>query len=478
LIICIILFIWAYIKLEKDQLSFFIFNIFNFNYIIGLSFVLLLLSYSLIKLPKNLYSEINYEKAIQYFEYTAKNVNDKLTVVKLELEESAHLLLSTIEDSTMLKELNEDDFLNNNKSIKEKSNKKSVFKYENYLKDKFDYLYKNAKVFDIEIKKHSFGSEKEPIRDIKKLVQLNKKIINSEWDDLRLQCQIQKLYSKWCTLKTIIILGKKTQYLTNSKYNKIGNEKIEQINNGKNDESFITLNNISKIKVWYFLKLRKIFIFLFTVILLIFGGIILISEISIPFKYNLSLFGLLLSSVTNVLLLHLVLFIQIIYLLAMSMYTLFKLKISGYYGMYSNKQTDAVSLMYFSDNLCRLVFPLCLNVIMMINHGDNENKTILEKNFSINIQNIVFNTFNNYSPLILVVCLLMNGFDVFTRLGKCLGLDNFYIESQKRDDDIEEGHDFLMNLNKKNMGQLMTNANLQEETTTINSSVNIDFNKT
>lgn len=476
LIICIIIFIWAYIKLEKNTLSFFIYNIFNFNYIFGLSLVLILLSYSLIKLPKNLYQKINYEKTIQYYEYTAKNINDKLTVVKLELEESAYLLLSTIEDSKMMQELGEDKYWNNNKIIRENSNKKSIYKYEKYLKDKFDYLYKNAKVFDIEIKKNSFGNDKEPIRDIKKLVQLNKKIINSEWDVLRLQCQIQNLYYKWCTLKTVIILGKKNKYLSNSKYNKIGNEKVEKINNGKNDESFITLNNVSKFKVWYFLKLRKIFLFLFTIILIIFGGIIFVSEISIPFKYNLSLFGILISSVTNVMILHLVLFIQIIYLLVMSLYTLFQLKISGYYGMYSNKQTDAPSLMFFSDNLCRIVFPLCLNVIMMINHGDNNNKTILEQNFNINIQNVVFNTFNNCSPLILVICLLMNGFDVFTRVGKCFGLDDFYIESQKRDDDIEEGHDFLMSLNKKYMGKIMTSGNLQE-ISAINSSVNIDFTR-
>ena len=476
LITCIILFIWAYVKFKEDQLSFFIKNIFNFNYIIGLSLVLLLLSYSLIKLPINIYENINYGKAIQYYEYTAKNINDKLTVVKLELEESAYLLLSTIEDSKMLQELKEDNFLNDNKINKKTSNKNSVFKYEKYMKEKFDYLYKNSKVFDIEIKWNSFGSNKEPLRDIKKLVELNKKIINAEWDDLRLQCQIKSLYSNWCLLKTIIVVGKKRKYLTNTKYTQIGNDKMEKIGSEKSDESFITLNNISNFKVWYFLKLRKCFIFLLTIILFIFGGIIFISEISVPFKFNLSLFGLLIGSVTNVMILHIVLFVQIIYLFVMSMYTLFKLKISGFYGMYSHRQTDAVSLMFFSDNLCRVVFPLCLNVIMMINHGESKNKTILENNFSINMQNKVFNVFNNFSPLILVLCLLINGCNVFTKLGKCFGLNNFYIESQKRDEDIKEGNELLMNLNKKNMGQLISSVDLQEGTS-INSSINIDYNR-
>ena len=476
LLITIIVFVWAFIRLEKGLFSFFIDNIFNINYIFGLSIVLLLLSYSLIKSPINIYEKINYEKSIQYYEYTAKNINDKLTIVKLDLEESGYLLLSTIEDSKILKEIKEDNYLNDNKNVNIDNNKKSVINYEKFMKEKFDYLCKNAKVFDIEIKKNSYGSNKEPIRDVKKLVQLNKKLKNDEWDNLRLQCQMQDIYSNWCILKTIIIMGKKRKYLTNTKYNKIGNEKIEQIGQNKSDESFITLDDISSFKVWYYLKIRKFFIFIITIILFLFGGIIFISEITIPFSYNLSLFGFLINSVTNVMILHIVLFVQIIYLLSMSLYTLFKLKISGYFGMYSHRQTDAVSLIFFSNNICRIVFPLCLNIIMMSNHGENENKTILEKTFSINVQNKVFNTFNNFSPIILILCVLINGFNVFTKLGKCFGLDNFYIESEKRDNDIEEGHEFLMSLNKKNMGKLISNTNLQEETS-INSSINIDFNR-
>ena len=469
LLICIILFIWAYIKLEQDQLSFFRNNIYNFNYIYGLSIVLLLLSYSLIKLPLKIYEKINYLKTIQYYEYSAKNINDKLTVVKTDLEENGYLLLSTIEDSNVVQEMKDDNILADTKKSK------SVFNYQKYMKEKFDYLYRNSKVFDIEIKKNSFGSKEEPIRDPKKLVQLNKKIINGEWDNLRLQCQIQKLYSKWCLLKSILILGKKNKYIS-TKYSKIGQDKSEGIGIDKSDESFITLRNISSFKVWYYLKIRKTLIFLLTIILFAFGGIIFISEITISLSINLSLFGFLIKSVTNVLILHLVLFVQIIYLFGMSMYTLFKLKISGYYGMYSHRQTDSASLMFFSENLCSIIFPLCLNVIMMVNPGKNKEKTILENIFGIDVRNKVFLIFNNFSPLILILFLLINGFNVFTRLGKCFGIDDFDIVSEKRDNDIEEGHELLMNLNRKNMGQLISNTDLQPENS-VNSSVNIDFNK-
>ena len=473
LFICIILFIWAFFKLKKETISFFVKNIYNFNYVLGLSIMLLLLSYSLIKLPKLIYEKINYENTIKYYEYSAKNINDKLSIVKMELEENGHQLLVTMEDSKIMQEMKDDNLIDNKMKL---NNDKSIYQYQPYMKEKFDYLHKNSKVFNINIKNNSFGSQQEPIKDKKKLVLLFKKIMKEEWDDLRLQCQMQRIYSKWSTLKSILILGKKNKYITNSKYSKLGREKSEKIMYDKPDENFITLNSISSFKIWYYLKPRKIFIFILTIILFLFGGIIFISEISISLPWNLSFFSLLISSVTNVLILHFVLFIQIIYLLGLSMDTLLRLKISGYYGMYPNNQTDGISLMYFVDNINRIIFPLCLNVIMMVNKGDKDNKTILESIFGINMQNKVFVIFNNYSPLILILCVLINGFNVFLKLGKCFGIDDFYIESEKRDNDIEEGYNLLMDINKNSMGKLMANTSvIKEGNNSTNSSINIDF---
>ena len=476
LFICLLLFIWAYFKLAKETISFFFKNIYNFNYILGLSIMLLLLSYSLVKLPKFIYEKINYQKTIQYYEYTAKNINDKLSVVKIDLKEHGHQLLETIEDTKIMQEMTDDKIFVGNKAIS--SDNKSIAHYQKYMKEKFDYLYQNSKLFDIELKSNSFGIKHEPIKDKKKLVQLINKIMKEEWDDLRLQCQMQIIYSKWSTLKSIIIIGKKNKMLSNSNYSKIGKDKSEKTIIDKLDESFVLLNNIPSLKVWYYLKIRRIIIFILTIFFLIFGGIIFISEISISLPWNLSIFSLIISSVTNVLVLHIILFIQIIYLLGMSMYTLFRLKISGYFGMYPHKQTDSVSLLYFSDNINRIIFPLCLNVIMMANKGNDTSKTILESIFGINMQNKVFVFYNNYSPLILILCVLINGFNIFLKLGKCFGIDNFYIESEKRDNDIEEGYNLLMNMNKKSMGKLIVNnTEIKGDINNINSSINIDFGK-
>jgi len=482
LLILIILFTWAYTRLEEEQFSFFTKNIFNFNYIYRLSLVLILLSYSLIKFPINVYETIDHNYTIQYYEYMAKDIDEKLSLVKSDLKENGNILLTTIEHSEIVQEMTDDDLYSNEKKFKkiEKQNKLIIL-YESHLKEQFDYLCRNSKILGIELKTNSLGTNQEPIKDKKKLVKLNKNIIKGILDDLRLQCQMQSIYYNWCLLKTIIIQGRSNNYIKIDS-NDIGQGKNEKIlyDNNKHEtleESFIPLNGVSFIKTLYYLKIRKYLFFVLTIILFLSAGIVIISEISISLPINLSVFSFLISSVTNVFILHLILFIPIIYLLVLSMYTFFKLKIAGFYGMYSNRQTDAVSLIFFTRNISRIIIPLCLNVILMVNHGDNVNKTILENNFKINVQNKIFNMFNKFSPIILILFLLIHGFNIFNKLAKCFGLDNFYIHNEKRDNVIEEGFEILIGLNKKYMGQPFTVPSLEDDNKNIKSSINIDFNR-
>ena len=296
LLILIVLFVWAYTRLEEEQFSFFIKNIFNFNYIYRLSLVYILLSYSLIKFPINVYETINHNITIQYYEYMAKNIDEKLSIVRGDLKENGNILLTTIEHSEIVQEMTDDVLYSNEKKFKkiEKQNK-LIMLYERHLKEQFDYLCRNSKILGIDLKKNSFGSNQQPIKDKKKLVKLNKNIINGILDDLRLQCQMQSIYDNWCLLKTIIIQGKSNNYIKiDSNDNGQGkDEKILYDNRHQNlEESFIPLNGVSLIKTIYYLKIRKYLFFVLTIILFLSAGIVIISEISISLPINLSsLFG-------------------------------------------------------------------------------------------------------------------------------------------------------------------------------------------
>ena len=478
--IAIVLYIWAWLKFPKEQFDFFSKNVFKINYIFGQSIVLVLLSYSIIKCPKNIYSMKNYEKTIQFYEWTSKNIKDKLYVVKNDLKESGYLLYSTIENLKIEKEMQKDKFFDTNTI----NNKKTLLNYEKYIQERFDYLNKNSQVFGIDLKKNYLGKNQESIKDIKSLIKLNKNIKNYVWDNLRLHSQIQNTYKNWSTLINVLIKAniyknndlKAPLYNKNASksYKEISQTNTEQIIFDKNENTFIPIQNISSLKVWYYLNLRKIFIIIFSIIFFLLGGITILSEISISLPWNLSLFGILIGKASNVLILHLVAVSPVIFLFSMSLYTLFKLKISGYYGMYGNRQTDSVALLCFCSILCKIIFPLCLNITLMIDQKDEEEKTILAENFGINNKITIINIYNTFSPLVFIGLMLINVFNLSSRIGKCFGLSDFDIQSEKRDMDIQEGHDYLMSLNKKYSGQMMNDTCLIEENSLSSENINYE----
>ena len=75
LLIGFVLFIWAYFKLSEETNEFFKKNCFNVSYLFGFFFLVLLLGYSIPKLPKNIYNKIFYKKQIKNLEANTKYLN-------------------------------------------------------------------------------------------------------------------------------------------------------------------------------------------------------------------------------------------------------------------------------------------------------------------------------------------------------------------------------------------------------------------
>jgi hypothetical protein len=209
-------------------------------------------------------------------------------------------------------------------------------------------------------------------------------------------------------------------------------------------------------------------------------------------KRNLGIFGL-----------HFFIMIPIIFLFVMSIYTFFKLKISGYFYMYKNRQTDSVTLMYFSTNLCRISFSICLDLIFNIDlefakdkgHSQNQprndtNSTsnitdnitdffIFSSNITENITNLgnitqiqqmldfsqdkapLFFKIYKYSPAILAIYVLILIFRIPQKIAKLFGKKIFDAESDESINEITEGHDFYMEINKKYNGGVMPRENLK-----------------
>ena len=280
--------------------------------------------------------------------------------------------------------------------------------YSKVITERYDYLYNNANVFGINLKRNTVDNDKDPLQNVEELIKLNRKINKNEWDDLRIQIKLRNQYKHWLTLSTVL-------YETNQEHKKnieitstinddklLPNESNESESSLENviEEGFIPCKDISKLTILYYQKLKRPLLFIYLSLIVIGGAIFLISQLGVIFKF--SLYGYILQSVVDkdlgIIGLHFFIMIPIIFLFVMSIYTFFKLKISGYFYMYKNRQTDSVSLMYFSTNLCRISFPICLDFIFNINYAfeeDDNNSNKNSKNETNTEANLASNIFLN-----------------------------------------------------------------------------------
>ena len=135
----------------------------------------------------------------------------------------------------------------------------------------------------------------------------------------------------------------------------------------------------------------------------------------------------------------------------MSNYTLFKIKFSSYIYlfMYGPRQTDSISLITFTSYLSRIYFAICLNYMQCVNQfSEKQYNTRFETFFELN-NNYFLHSLCRYYPLLLLIFIVMFYFNIPGRIMYCCGKSLFEFEYDKKNSDIENGHKYLMSLNKK-----------------------------
>ena len=471
----------------------FIYSLMNCSYLIGLLLFYFLFGYSIINLPLKTFYKANYEKQIKYLEWRVIDFKNNLDKIKKELVDDGYLLQSTLENFNIMKRVNksksfEDDKIEEKSEVINRNDSLSSSVLEDYadiINERYNYLYDNAKVFGIDLRKNSVDNDKEPLNKVEELIKLNRKINKNEWDNLRIQIRIRNQYKHWLILSTIL------QEIKNENNNidnisKDKNVEIEQNQNEEGlipstensesepekkivEEGFIPYKNISNFTIFYYNKLKRPLLYIYLSIIIIGGSLTLISQIGAVF--NFSLYGVIVKAIIkdiSIFRLHFFIMIPIIFLFIMSIYTFFKIKLSGYFYMYKNRQTDSVTLMYFSTNLCRISFSICLDFILNINvefnknNQNNENLTKIQKilNFDDKNRSKLFFSIYKYSPLILGVYVIILIFKVPQRIAKLCGKKIFQTDSDDSMSDIMEGHEYFMKLNKKYNGETIPKENL------------------
>ena len=457
-----------------------LYNLMNCSYLIGLLLYYFLFGYSIINVPKRTFLKINYEKQIRFLEWRVIDLKNNLAKIQKELVDDGYLLQSTLENFRIMKRVNKSKSFEEDESDENKDKEiertlsfssKDLTDYSEVIKERYDYLYDNAKVFGINLKINTLDNEKEPLNNVEELIKLNRKININEWDDLRIQIKIRNQYKHWLTLSTVLLEIKKNNNIEENLIPSEGDEINENEHINENEEGFIPYKNMSKFLIFYYKTIKRPLLIIYFILLVLAGILTLISQIGVLFDFSLygSIIKFVIEKNLGIYGLHIFIMIPIIFLFVMSIYTFFRLKISGYFNMYKNRQTDSVSLMYFTTNLCRISFSICLDFIFNINKAftqKKENKihfTQMELIIRFNKEDKIsyFLQIYQYSPLILLIYVLILIFKIPQRLAKLCGKKIFEVESDEIISEIKEGHDYFMEINKEYEGNLIPEENLK-----------------
>ena len=415
----------------------------NFSLIYGLLFYFFLLSYGMVRLPKTLFLKFKYEQYIKYLEWEINKFKKKLgeisnnlikyfssikaTVDKYRGNELKYQTLDENDDSDNEEEINVKENLIDNKKSKNVNEKPDGFEdfedYLDYMKEKLLKFREDSIKYGIDMKKENF--EKKPaISNNKKFVEINRKINSNEIDSLRFQYRLANFYKRWAILNTI-------NYLTQNKY----------------EEGFIPLENFNACKLVYYSKIKKYFYILLLILSILAGVIIIACELCIICGFT---FITIFKKMDNIVAIHFAILIPLIYLISMTNYTLFKFKLSSSLYMYGPRQTDSVSLITFSSYLSRLYFAICLNFMQAINQVSRyQYRTNFEKFFGLNSYSYILYLIR-FFPIIFFVLIVLFIFNVPEKiLNCCCGYNVFEFETEERNELIEDGHEYLMKINKK-----------------------------
>lgn len=130
------------------------------------------------------------------------------------------------------------------------------------------------------------------------------------------------------------------------------------------------------------------------------------------------------------------------YIVCTAYWSVFRLKITGWYGLYSNHNTDTGSLLWCASILARLAAPLCYHFLLLVRVRGTAFQAMMGQ---MNVVPVLGQKFNEIFPCLvgfLCVCNLLN---VYSRFVQLCGLDSLEFElapsasSTPPDDVLSEG---------------------------------------
>lgn len=124
-------------------------------------------------------------------------------------------------------------------------------------------------------------------------------------------------------------------------------------------------------------------------------------------------------------------------------WSLTRLKLSTYYGLYPDHNTDTVSLMWAGQMLIRISFALVYNYLFVLRIPDHPSTEFESMQGSMNVVPLLGNTVTEYFPLLIVVVAILTLTKTYSKLVTMLGLNDLQFDVQTSPGDrvrlVEEG---------------------------------------
>lgn len=392
----------------------------------GLLFIIFMLGYSLPKLPLLLWGKFKIEKRIQYLEWKTGNVCQKLEEGKEDLKKDVQIVQATLDDVRY--------------STEEEAEKNEATDYTDELREIIKEFNENKELYEIDLDKNR--NDEKGLKKESELITLNYNIKKLKSTVALLNIQLEKVFQEWLFLKSLLTYDIQT------------NEHNDNISQPLSQSNFQPIQ-ISKKKRYYYLKIKPILLIISMVLLLIFGGILLISEVTffIP-SPNFCLFGIILNYVNEFAFVHVFTMIPFLMLFYLVLFSLFRMKISVFIGLYGYKHSSAYSIMFVTSFICTIGFALCTHYSQLMklsikNLNGKEIKTIIEEGYGFEASEIyVLKKIMQFYPLILVLLIILNYFNVFNKIMGCIGFAAWGVDSEENKEIESDGRDYLNKMKK------------------------------
>ena len=391
----------------------------------GLLQVFFFMGFSIIKLPKDLYSHYRYTNEEKYLEWKISELNDNLIDLKFKFNKHYKKL-------------------KNIKGMIDKSSNSPLLPYKKNINELYSYLEKNNTLYD------NVSFSKEDIKIInneKDLIKLNKKIKREVIDFQRTNFLQKEIYQKWLLIVSI----RKLKYeKKKSNENEVQNEDISESLKPDLDKNmqFMELNCISK---YYYLYIRQVFIIFLIGIIILLELLIIFLEIIACFEIELDLYGWIFYDENKRLLSHFVSISQVLFLFFLCFYSLFQMKISFLCRVYGNRQTDSLSILFISNIMCNIGFPICINFSQISKNNSSKIYLIYGAGKLGNREHEgkqVYDMIIRFFPFELFLLIGLNFFNVFNKIGDCMGFNSFTIKNEDTNKNIDDGKNALVKMNK------------------------------